>query len=146
MESQFINNDEAMNSEKIDCEFAHFNSIELCNDFVIYMTNNGYKITHKCCDGNGCGIKKIKRIELKIIVNKYLQKKETNTYNTYNTDNTDNTYNTYNTYNTDKFHCDICYEDVDNLITKCKICTHPFCPDCWNKITKDVCPYCRSIF
>jgi hypothetical protein len=108
MESQFINDDEALfnndnseiNREKIDCEFAHFNSIELCNDFVIYMKNNGYKITHKCCDGNGCGIKKIKSIELKIIVNKYLQKKETNTDNT------------------DKFHCDICYEDVVNLITK----------------------------
>jgi hypothetical protein len=131
MESPFINDDELLFNDKLDCEFAHFKSIELCNDFAIYMKNNGYKITNKCCGGNGCGIEKIKNMELKNIVKKYLQKKETNTEKT---------------EKTEKNQCDICYEDVDNLITKCKICTYPFCPDCWNKIPKAECPYCRSIF
>jgi len=139
MENQFRIDDEALfnsdyseiNCEKINYEFAHFKSIELCNDFASYMVNNGYKIAHKCCGGNGCGIEKIKNIELQNIVKNYLQKRETNKLNS---------------ENKETFFCDICYEDVNNIISKCKICTHPFCPDCWNKITKDVCPYCRSIF
>jgi len=130
-DSLFYNEISEKIQEKINCEFAHFNSIELCNDFAIYMTNNGFKITNKCCGGNGCGIENIKNMELKNIVKKYLQIKEINNLNS---------------ENKAKLFCDICYEDVNNLIIKCKICTYPFCPDCWNKITKSVCPYCRSIF
>ena len=62
-----------INDEKNDIQFVHFTTSSECDDFIKYITEKQFNISHKCCYGIGCGIKKIKRNELDTIVKEYQQ-------------------------------------------------------------------------
>jgi hypothetical protein len=54
-------------------QFVHFATVQNCDDFVKYLATKQIDISHKCCFGIGCGIKKIKRYELDSLVEEYKQ-------------------------------------------------------------------------
>jgi len=56
-----------------DIEFVHFDTNNDCENFLNFASQNNITISHKCCDGNGCGVKNIKKEQLKIIIAEYLQ-------------------------------------------------------------------------
>ena len=56
-----------------DIEFVHFNTNNDCEKFIHFASLNNITISHKCCDGNGCGVKNIKKEQLDIIIKEYLQ-------------------------------------------------------------------------
>lgn len=62
-----------INDEKNDIQFVHFTTSSECDDFIKYIIEKQFNISHKCCYGIGCGIKKIKRNELDAIVKEYQQ-------------------------------------------------------------------------
>jgi hypothetical protein len=39
------------------CGYVHFDKVEECDAFVKYIENKQIEITHRCCNGLGCGIK-----------------------------------------------------------------------------------------
>lgn len=56
-----------------DIEFVHFDTNKDCDKFLHFASHMKISISHKCCDGTGCGIKNIQKEQLKIIMNEYLQ-------------------------------------------------------------------------
>ena len=56
-----------------DIEFVHFNTNNDCDNFLNFASQKNMSISHKCCDGNGCGIENIKKEQLNIIIKEYLQ-------------------------------------------------------------------------
>ena len=57
-----------------DIKFIHFDSNKGCDDFIKYLQKNNIIITHKCCNGNGCGI--INSPELDYMIKDYQKKNE----------------------------------------------------------------------
>jgi len=64
-------NDEIKDIKKDDIRFVHFATVQICDNFVKYLATKQIDISHKCCLGIGCGIKKIKRNELDSLVEEY---------------------------------------------------------------------------
>ena len=99
--------------------FIHFNSIEECSEFILFVSKMNIKVGHKCCGGKGLLINE----ENSLIQN---LKKNFKLNNIVKIDT-----------------CDICCE-IKSLITKCFVCKYPFCIDCYDKILNSSCPYCRG--
>ena len=66
-----------------DIEFVHFDTNNDCDKFLHFASQNNMSISHKCCSGTGCGIKNIKKEQLKIIMNKYLELNSNNKVTNY---------------------------------------------------------------
>ena len=62
-----------------DIEYIHFNTEDDCEKFLKYASQTNISISHKCCDGKGCGIRNIKKEQLDIIIKEYLQLNPNNT-------------------------------------------------------------------
>ena len=60
-------------------EFVHFNTNNDCDNFLNFASQKNMSISHKCCDGNGCGIENIKKEELNVIIKEYLHLNSNNT-------------------------------------------------------------------
>lgn len=62
-----------------ELEFVHFDTNEECDEFINYAKFSNMKISHKCCNGLGCGIRNIKYKDLTNLVKEYnLFKNENN--------------------------------------------------------------------
>jgi hypothetical protein len=147
----------------IKYESIHFNTNEICNNFIIYINNiinnsihKNFYIEYICCDGYGCKIAFTDDINYSSIA------KLINEFNVESPSTIDKSFITINdgfgagivlfedskyVVNKDTqtlYDCDICYKKVKNIITKCKICKHPFCVNCWDKLITQNCPFCRS--
>jgi len=55
-----------------DIEFVHFDTNNDCEKFLNFASQKNITISHKCCDGNGCGVKNIKKEQLDIIITPFL--------------------------------------------------------------------------
>jgi hypothetical protein len=66
-----------------DIEFVHFDTNNDCEKFQNFASQNNITISHKCCDDNGCGVKNIKKEQLKIIIAEYLQLDSNNKVSNY---------------------------------------------------------------
>ena len=64
-------NDEIKDITMDDIRFVHFATVQNCDNFVKYLATKQIDISHKCCLGIGCGIKKINRNELDSFVEEY---------------------------------------------------------------------------
>jgi hypothetical protein len=62
-----------------DIEYIHFNTEDDCEKFLKYASQTNISISHKCCDGKGCGIRNIKKEQLDIIIKEYLHLNSNNT-------------------------------------------------------------------
>ena len=51
-----------------DIEFVYFDTNNDCEKFLNFVSQQNITISHKCCGGNGCGVKNIKKEQLKIII------------------------------------------------------------------------------
>ena len=100
-------------------DFVHFDTVEECDQFILFVSKMNIKIGNKCGGGKGCSIN-----EKYSFINNL--KKNFKLNNIVKIDN-----------------CDICFE-IKSLITKCFVCKYPFCIDCYNKILNSNCPYCRG--
>ena len=111
--------DEDEDDRKSVKNFIHFNTIEECSEFVLFVSNMNIKVGHKCCGGKGISINKedscIKHLKKMFKLNNIVK--------------IDN--------------CDICFEKK-LLLTKCSVCKYPFCMDCYDKILNSSCPCCRG--
>ena len=112
-------NIEKNNEYKPFSDFVHFDTVEECDQFILFVSKMNIKIGNKCCGGKGCSIN-----EKYSFINNL--KKNFKLNNIVKIDN-----------------CDICFE-IKSLITKCFVCKYPFCIDCYNKILNSNCPYCRG--
>ena len=56
-----------------DIEVVHFDTNNDCEKFLNFASQKNITISHKCCGGNGCGVKNIKKEQLDIIIKEYLQ-------------------------------------------------------------------------
>ena len=70
---EYDSNDEFKDIKNNDIRFVHFATVQNCDNFVKYLATKQINISHKCCLGIGCGIKKIKRDELDRLVKEYKQ-------------------------------------------------------------------------
>lgn len=122
-DNESVNSDYSDEYVKVDKKsiknFIHFNSIEECNEFALFVSKMNIKVGHKCCGGKGLLINE----ENSLIQN---LKKEFKLNNIVKID-----------------ECDICFENK-SLITKCFVCKYPFCIDCYSQILNSSCPYCRG--
>jgi hypothetical protein len=109
-----------------DIIYVHFNTIEKCNLFIHYVNslNRNINIGYRCCQNKGCGIKRLCKKNIDILINEFNENIET-----------------YIEINTDI--CNICYE-VKILIHRCNTYQHPFCSDCLSRLNN--CPLCRNPF
>ena len=69
----FESDNEIKDIKNNNIQFVHFATVQNCDDFVKYLATKQIDISHKCCFGIGCGIKKIKRNELDSLVEEYKQ-------------------------------------------------------------------------
>ena len=69
----FESDNEIKDIKNNNIQFVHFATVRNCDDFVKYLATKQIDISHKCCLGIGCGIKKIKRNELDSLVEEYKQ-------------------------------------------------------------------------
>ena len=103
--------------------FIHFDTIEECSEFILFVSKMNIKVGHKCCGGKGLSINKknsfINNLKKEFKLNNKLN-------NILKIDN-----------------CDICFE-IKSLIIKCFVCKYPFCIDCYDQILNSKCPYCRG--
>ena len=66
-----------------DIEFIHFPAINDCDNFLNFASHKNIQISHKCCNGDGCGILNMKREQVKIIIKEYLQLNSNNKVTNY---------------------------------------------------------------
>ena len=62
-----------------EMEFVHFNTTNDCDKFIHFVTQKNIIISHKCCSGSGCGIAKIKKEQLNILMKEYMRLDSNNT-------------------------------------------------------------------
>lgn len=103
-----------------DIEYIHLTTREKVNDFVKLLKENNISITHTCCRGFGCGIKKAQFESANAL---YLN------------------INTISANSSNIIEeCVVCYENT-NIVTQCN---HHLCTLCCDKLNKKICPYCRE--
>ena len=110
-------------------KFIHFNTFEECDEFINLLKCLDINITHKCCGGKGCGIKKINYTQAKNIYNNF--KPNNIIYKSIKNED-------------ENLECGICYQEVKSLTIKCHTGSHPYCSSCWNNLKKPECPTCRG--
>ena len=104
---------------KNEDQFLHFDSVDECDNFILYAHKIGIKIGHRCCSNTGCCV-----IEKSININDLKNNFELNM----NKDLKEN-------------ECPICFEMVF-LNIKCCFCNNLLCRPCRKQINK--CPFCRT--
>ena len=112
-------------------EFIHFISPNICDNFIIFLkkTKSHLKISHKCCNGNGCGIYNCHYFVIKQLKFEF----ENSTYYTKAA--------CTKTSEIDDI-CTVCHENTNNIT----LCNHHLCNSCNNQLRKKECPYCRQFF
>lgn len=115
--------------KEIDILYIHFDTFEECNILIDLLKCFDINITHKCCQGKGCGITKQNYTQAKNIYNNF--KSENKIYKTIKSQDK-------------KLECGICFHEVTSLTIKCYTGYHPYCSSCWDKLKKLECPTCRG--
>ena len=104
---------------KNENQFMHFDSINECDNFILYANKIGIKIGHRCCSNIGCCI-----IEKSIDIN-----------------DLKNNFELIMCKDVKKDECPICFE-ILFLSIKCNRCNNLLCKPCGKQINK--CPFCRT--
>jgi len=103
--------------------YIYFDTTQKCIDFIGYINdlNRNIKVKRNLSENKSCCLKGIYMDNVQILITEFKM-----------------TIPILNSC------CDICYE-IKNLYPRCHTCMHPLCLDCFERITDERCPYCRSL-
>lgn len=102
---------------------VYFETIVECTNFVKYLHNRNIDIISFCSHGLGCNMSHIHEKNIEILKQDFFDFQNNVPYQKV---------------------CDICFEYVDYLCTRCSEVTHLCCLNCWNRLQIQCCPFCRK--